>query len=241
MASFDFTNVVGNPTFLGSFGLSVIGWFIAFLAAIIGSGRMFAPQLIWFVILFDFFILAGIFLAVGTDSIRYYRLAILTLLGVGISLGCSQVHNNIYWYTAPSQALGAGFIFLTIVQLFWVFLFGSEEGSFVHNSVSAISINKNTSNPHQNETKGGPTNSNLAMALPQLEHHMSQVIVSPNAEYAYKSKALYEYQANPEDPNELSFSKGEILDIVDNKGKWWQAKKLDGSVGIAPSNYLQII
>ncbi|KIK79074.1 hypothetical protein PAXRUDRAFT_16518 [Paxillus rubicundulus Ve08.2h10] len=59
--------------------------------------------------------------------------------------------------------------------------------------------------------------------------------------YIYKAKALYAYTASPDDPNEISFTKGEILDIVDKQGKWWQAKKVDGNVGIAPSNYLQII
>ncbi|KAF7307456.1 Osmosensor protein [Mycena indigotica] len=47
--------------------------------------------------------------------------------------------------------------------------------------------------------------------------------------------------AAADDPNEVSFTKGEILDILDKQGKWWQAKKADGSVGIAPSNYLQLI
>ncbi|KAG8880469.1 Transmembrane osmosensor [Tulasnella sp. 331] len=59
--------------------------------------------------------------------------------------------------------------------------------------------------------------------------------------YAYRARALYAYSASPDDPNEVSFAKGEILDIVDNAGKWWQAKKADGTTGIAPSNYLQII
>ncbi|KAI0315667.1 hypothetical protein OF83DRAFT_1061673 [Amylostereum chailletii] len=59
--------------------------------------------------------------------------------------------------------------------------------------------------------------------------------------YMYKAKALFAYTASPDDPNEISFAKGEILDIVDKQGKWWQAKKDDGTIGIAPSNYLQII
>ena len=41
--------------------------------------------------------------------------------------------------------------------------------------------------------------------------------------------------ASADDPNEISFSKGEILDIVDKQGKWWQAKKADGTIGSAYS------
>jgi len=59
--------------------------------------------------------------------------------------------------------------------------------------------------------------------------------------YQYKAKAQYGYTASTEDPTELSFVKGEMLDILDKHGKWWQARKSDGTTGIAPSNYLQII
>ncbi|UZJ57105.1 hypothetical protein CBS101457_006425 [Exobasidium rhododendri] len=63
----------------------------------------------------------------------------------------------------------------------------------------------------------------------------------PMPGYGYRARALYAYQANADDPTEISFSKGEVLDIVDNSGKWWQARKPNGETGIVPSNYMQVL
>ncbi|KAF8174711.1 hypothetical protein K438DRAFT_1848858, partial [Mycena galopus ATCC 62051] len=61
---------------------------------------------------------------------------------------------------------------------------------------------------------------------------VSESVPPPMSEDAkYQAKALYAYTASEDDPNEISFHRGEILDIVDKSGKWWKARKADGTTG----------
>ncbi|KAI9220600.1 hypothetical protein BC828DRAFT_438805 [Blastocladiella britannica] len=61
-------------------------------------------------------------------------------------------------------------------------------------------------------------------------------------QYTYRAKALYAYTADAADPQEVSFAAEEVLEVANPHGnRWWQVRKANGTAGIAPSNYLQLL
>ncbi|KAF9327074.1 Transmembrane osmosensor [Podila minutissima] len=232
----DFQLMLAQPIFLCTLILYAIGWFITFIGACI-LGNM---SLLWVVVFYNLFVLLGVTLAVSTDAVHTYRLAIVAYIAGSLPLTFFMISVTIGSSVAPSNAAASGMIFQSLPLIFWIIYFGSEEDSLVKRSIGSFTVLRTPGAVTSNGVAHGVSSSSPEQQY-QQQQELSSVVVAPAADYAYKARALYSYEANPEDSNELGFVKGEILDIVDNKGKWWQARKQDGTVGIAPSNYLQLI
>ena len=65
--------------------------------------------------------------------------------------------------------------------------------------------------------------------------------LSEEDNFPYTARALFSYEADPNDQYEISFTQGEILKVTDIEGRWWKARRANGVTGIIPSNYVELV
>jgi hypothetical protein len=106
----DFSLIAGNPFYLATLGLSLIGWIITFAGAAAASSDSQGQALggvVWFYIVFELFLILGIAAAIATDSVKHYRLTILTFLGYSLVFIVDAVALTIHADFSQFQAIAA--------------------------------------------------------------------------------------------------------------------------------------
>lgn len=227
-----------------------VGWILQLAGvADVTNNTAYTPKLTWWVVWYQFFFLIIIAYALFRGTFANWRLAFLLLLAVAIVYVTDQLSVYTNGGTGGTRCYMAGGILSIIPYFLWLIVLGGEVPLGTYSLPTSTSASRvNQSNRGAVESSGVTTvpMDNIGSNPPAVEGS-SGGMPPPSADqtYQYKARALYTYTANPSDASEISFQKGDVLEIVDNKGKWWQARKhnADGTVeiGNAPSNYLEII
>ncbi|SAM04269.1 hypothetical protein [Absidia glauca] len=186
---------------------------------------------------------------------------VLACLAISVTLLTQTIDNQLHIGLGSAKASAGGGIMIIMVQFFWIFMFGSSQDSSIHGAIYGIPSGMPSSAKHYDKEGtmplSTPTNYSIsqydsvhsgiaptshAVSYPpqqQSQYPAYTASPSPTATDAKNNAiALHPYTANPDDPNELSFHKGEVLEILDRRGNWWQARKQDQTIGIVPSNYV---
>ncbi|BFZ54825.1 Transmembrane osmosensor [Savitreella phatthalungensis] len=270
----DLDNFKTSPFFLATGSVAVIGWLIAFFASIAANVDSSSyPHFAWWTVMYQLFVLAGVLAAVAVDAIDQYRLCLCAFLAAALSFTSSTANVLVYSDRPSEQAAAAGHIFLSMVNICWIFYFGSAPDTLAHRYLDTPRQRAQHAHVMQRYNElypagryGSPyPKSNIDSVAAQIQFQQQQQqqqqqlgrsvlgdipgqsavggedVGGQGLEFKHRARAIYTYDANPEDPNEISFTKGEVLEVADISGKWFQARNAKGEVGIAPSNYLKLL
>jgi SHO1 osmosensor len=255
--AFNVSNILSQPFWLATLGLYLAAWITATVSsAIYGAGSYIYWEVAYFFLLF-----LGVGYTVASDTLSSYRLVVLVYVSVGIVYATSAAATTVGLFASAATAASVGFMVMTALLFAWAFFIGLNNETFSPSKsvlpttmqqatreasfktplqVRQEALQQQQEQPRVLEVKPSvETMSSEAPGAPSVSGGALEVV--PDVLYAYKAQAMYAYTASVDDPNELSFGKGDVLEIVDNQGKWWQAKKADGSIGIVPSNYLKLL
>ncbi|KAK9710238.1 Transmembrane osmosensor [Basidiobolus ranarum] len=226
-------NIKRSLPFLLTAIIALAGWICSFIGVIMYGAAGFH----WWIVIFHLILIIGVFAYALVSSVRGFRYSFLPWIAIGLVLLTIGTDETVYSHVSKVKLIAAGYIIMGIHLAIWAFGFGSDHGSKVHrwfhpDAYEAIPEQTASSRPE------APP----AMTQTAPTHPAGQYPILPvNPEYKYRVRASHPYTASREDPNEMSFSKGDVLEVVDTNGKWWHARKPDGTIGIIPSNYVEVI
>ncbi|ORX96824.1 hypothetical protein K493DRAFT_350485 [Basidiobolus meristosporus CBS 931.73] len=217
-----------SPLYLGGLALATGGWIISFVCTIVLGSSGFT----WWVVVFTLVLLLMALAALFTKTVWHYRFPLLTFTAAVVGLLIFQIDDTIYAKTRSIIGLGCGSLITAVGLAPWLFLLGRDDDL---DSTHVVGHEVTTHRQPMVQARN-PSTPAVAPIVPPVAATTTPKPASAPSDnnYPYRAQALYGYEASADDPNEISFLKDEVVDVADTKGKWWQAKKSDGSVGIVP-------
>jgi len=217
--------------------LSLCGW----LLVTTGSAGLALPTFIWMYIFFTLQTIIMVIYVVRTRQIPAYRLQLVFMLSVvtmlmGTAIRVVEDQNIIYL-----TLIFVGSIIQIVVMLFWILLIGAQPGTLAYYLSGQSDALMGTLPPtitgeSYQSRSAGYSHSDNGTLEDRIPRHLSGLSTS---DHILRVRAHYPYDATS--PEEVSFIKHEVMEVLNNQGNWWKVLKADGKIGMAPSNYLAIV
>ncbi|KAI8967599.1 hypothetical protein BDF20DRAFT_917527 [Mycotypha africana] len=242
-----FNHSLSSPLIAVTGALACIAWLILFVGACVAGFHGTA----WWIIIYELAFLVFVFVVLGLNQFgRFHNMVWLFMAVSLVYLTWLCQFNLNFLGQSGARAAAGGAIILLIIEFIWAIELTAPGGG-TRMSLGSLGGAKEKINARIQRSRigphGGNKNSNYEggnKPLPRRFDEENAVGGDNNnsqydANHTEQVTALHAYKGSVDDPNELSFEKGDVLEILDKSGNWWQARKQDGSTGIVPSNYFE--
>ncbi|KAI8642451.1 hypothetical protein BD408DRAFT_416554 [Parasitella parasitica] len=228
----EYNHSLTSPLIAITSALAAAAWLILFIGGCVAAFH----GVTWFIIIFELVVVVGIIIILGLGVFNRFREMVYLFMAVSLvylTWLCQWTldNNDI----GGAGAATAGAVILIIVEFIWAIELTAPGGGTFMSNGSFRGVNEKTAHFGHKFSNAVRPNTNSHDKKPLPRRHDEEV--GDAIDTFEQATALHDYQGSPDDPNELSFEKGESLDILDKRGNWWQARKVDGTTGIVPSNY----
>lgn len=139
--SFSLNNVFSDPFALSSISITLLSWCIAIAGCIAtASDSDSFPRFTWWGIAYQFLILFMVIVFYCYDMVDYYKNFITGATAVSFIYNTNSATILVYGDGSRKAAASAGVILLSIVNLIWIFYYGSDSASPTSRWVDSFSL-----------------------------------------------------------------------------------------------------
>lgn len=138
---FSLTNLLSDPFAISSISICVLSWIIAIVGCITtASSSDSFPRFTWWGIVYQLLLLCMLFVFYCFNVVDYYKSFLTGAISVAFVYNTNSATILVYGDGSRNAAASAGVILLSIVNLIWIFYFGSDNGSPTNRWIDSFSL-----------------------------------------------------------------------------------------------------
>lgn len=138
---FRLANLVTDPFAISSLSLALIAWIIAFAGSVVAaSNSKKYPAFSWWGIVYQILLMVLVLILYCYDLIDYYKSFLSGALAVAFVYTTNSAAEMLYQDGSRMGAASAGVILLSMINIIWMFYFGSDNASPSNRWIDSYSL-----------------------------------------------------------------------------------------------------